>query len=59
MSVINGQLTFRFARERNVKIYATDGRLLYSLQGDNGTTRLDSGIYLINVDGKTTKVIVK
>lgn len=59
MSVIDGQLTFRFARERNVKIYATDGRLLYSLLGDNGTTRLDSGIYLINVDGKTTKVIVK
>ena len=59
MSVMDGQLTFRFARERNLKVYATDGRLLYSLQGNTGAVGLTSGIYLINVDGKTTKVIVK
>ena len=59
MSVMDGQLTFRFARERNLKVFATDGRLLYSLQGNTGAVGLTSGIYLINVDGKTTKVIVK
>lgn len=59
MNVMNGQLTFSFARERNLNVFATDGRLLYSLQGNTGEVGLASGIYLINVDGKTTKVIVK
>ena len=59
MSVADGQLTFRLARESSVRVFAADGRLVYSMQGTNGSVTLQSGIYLIHVGNKTTKIIVK
>lgn len=59
MGVIDGQLTFRMAGMHNVKVYAADGRLIHDSQMSTGSIKLESGIYLINVDGKTTKIIVK
>lgn len=57
--VTDGQLNIHLARESSVSVFATDGRLVYSMKGTNGSVKLESGIYLLKVDKKTTKIIVK
>ena len=59
MQVIGGQLSFRFAKAKNVHVYGMDGRIHFSGTMPEGSVCLSSGIYVVDIDGKTSKVIVK
>ena len=59
IKVANGQLTFRFMRDKNIKVFSPDGRILFNDAANHATVMVSHGVYLIDIDGKTTKIMVK
>ena len=59
IKVAEGQLTFNFMRNKHIKLFSLDGRLLYHDAVSHAVVKVKHGVYLIDVDGKTTKIMVK
>ena len=59
ISVLNGQLSFSFAKAKHISVYSIDGIRLYSNYAANGEAMLASGVYVVDIDGKRTKIIIK
>lgn len=59
MKAVDGRLTFSFARAKNVKVFGTDGRIHYNETASAGDMTLPSGIYIVSVDGTSTKIMIK
>lgn len=59
ISVLNGQLSFSFAKAKHISVYSMDGIRLYSNYAANGEAILASGVYVVDIDGKRTKIIIK
>ena len=53
-----GRIIVTGAANSVVTIAATDGKVLYAAQGD-ASVSVASGLYLVNVNGTTTKVVVR
>ena len=53
-------LSFNFIKAKDVKVYAADGHRLYHNNNvKSGIVKLSSGVYIVSINGVTTKVIVK
>ena len=59
MQVVGGELAFSFAKAKSVKVYSVDGRNLYNGTSPSARITLQSGVYVVDVNGKTTKITVK
>ena len=59
IKVIDGQLVFSFMREKHIKVFGLDGRILFNDAVSHASIKVSHGIYLVEVDGKTTKIMVK
>ena len=57
--VTDGQLAFSFLREKHVKVFGLDGRILFDDASSHASIKLLHGVYLVDIDGKTTKIMVK
>ena len=58
---VNDAIVIKGYTDRNVKIYAIDGKLLRDIVvgSDSVCVPSDEGVFLITVDGKSAKVIVR
>ncbi|MDE6355283.1 MAG: T9SS type A sorting domain-containing protein [Prevotella sp.] len=61
ISVGDGQLSVTMADSGIIRICDMQGRTLRVISGQSGinTTTLPAGLYIVNAEGKTTKVVVK
>ena len=59
VKVSDGQLSFSFLRVKHVRVFGLDGRLLFSDATDHARVKVAHGVYLVDIDGKTTKIMVK
>lgn len=58
VAVEGRQIVVTGASDNNVRVIATDGKVLYSAEGD-ARVSVSSGIYLVQIGNRTTKVIVR
>ena len=59
IKVVDGLLSFDFMQTKHIKVFSLDGRLIFNEAASHANVKVAHGVYLINIDGKTTKVIVK
>jgi hypothetical protein len=59
MTIIGNALTFDFATPKAVKVYTTDGKAIYSQTITTDKITLPGGIYIVSVNDRITKVVVK
>ena len=59
MQVANGRLSFHFAKAKSIKVFGIDGRMLFNDITANANINLNSGVYLIDLNGNTTKIMIK
>ena len=59
IKVADGALSFDFIQPKQVRIYSADGRLFYRQTTASGRLSLTSGVYIVEIDGKATKIVVK
>ena len=59
IQVANGRLSFHFAKAKSIKVFNIDGRMLYSDVTANAKINLNSGVYVIDMNGNTTKIMIK
>ena len=59
MKVVNGQLSFHFSKPKHIKVYRLDGRTLYNKVTDRTSIKLSQGVYVSDINGNTSKIIVK
>ena len=52
-------LTFRFMRNKQVRVYSLDGRILFNQAVRQANVKVSRGVYLVDIDGKITKIMVK
>ena len=57
--VVNSELCFNFISECNIKVFGIDGTKYYQNTIKSDRLRLNTGVYIIEVNGKATKVAVK
>lgn len=57
--VVNNELSFNFISECNIKVFGIDGTKYYQDTIKSDRLRLNTGVYIIEVNGKATKVAVK
>ena len=59
MKITNGQLDFSFMRDKHIKLYGLDGRTLLNRNVNHASIKVSRGVYLVEFDGKTKKIMVK
>ena len=60
VKVKDNVLSFDYIAPKNVKVYATDGRIFYhNTAVKSGKVTLSSGVNIVSINGVSTKVIVK
>lgn len=59
IKVATGTLSFDFIKPKQVRIFSADGRLVFHQTTASGRIALSSGVYIIDADGKATKIVVK
>lgn len=59
IKVSGGQLSFSFMSIKHVKVFSLDGRMLFNDVTNRADIKVSDGVYLVNIDGKTTKLMVK
>ena len=59
IKVAGGQLSFNFMRDKHIKVFSLDGRVLYNDAASHAEVKVSHGVYLIDIDGKTMKIMVK
>ena len=59
VKVTDGQLSFRFMRNKHIKVFSVDGRMLYDDVASQASIKVARGVYVVDLDGKTTKIMVK
>ena len=59
IKVAGGQLSFNFMRDKHIKVFSPDGRVLYDDAVSHAAVKVSHGVYLIDIDGKTMKIMVK
>ena len=57
--VADGLLSFRFIRNKHIKVFSIDGKLLYNDVASQANIKVARGIYVVDLDGKTIKIMVK
>ena len=55
----HGQLSFNFMRDKHVKVFSLDGRTLFNKVVNQGNISLSHGVYIVDVEGKTMKIMIK
>ena len=59
VQVIDGELSFHFVRAKHIKVFAMDGRLLYNNVSHHANVKVARGVYVVDIDGETSKIMVK
>jgi len=59
MKVADGLLSFSFMHTKRIKVFSLDGRLIFNEAASRANVKVAHGVYLVDIEGKTTKVIVK
>ena len=59
IKVIDGQLAFSFMREKHIKVFSLDGRTVFNDTVSHANLKLSYGVYLVDIDGKPTNIMVK
>ena len=59
LELVADQLAFHFTTAKNIKLFSLDGRVLYSETTANGSVKLAHGVYIVNINGKVTKIMVR
>ena len=59
LELVADQLAFHFTTAKNIKVFSLDGRMLYSETTANGSVKLAHGVYIVNINGKVTKIMVR
>ena len=59
VKVTDGQLSFSFMRNKHIKVFGLDGRMMFNDAVSQGCVKVASGVYVLDIDGKTTKIMVK
>jgi len=59
VKVNDGQLSMNFMREKHIKVFSLDGRMIFNDTTSHANVKIWRGVYLIDIDGKTTKIMVK
>ena len=60
IKVVGNALSFNFIKPKDIKVYAADGRLYYrNHTAKSGKVTLDSGVYIISINGVTTKIMIQ
>ena len=59
IKVGDGQLSFNFIRDKHVNVFSIDGKKLFNDTTSHAIIKVSHGIYLIDIDGKITKIMVK
>ena len=59
VKVVDGQLSFRFMRDKHIKVFGLDGRILLNEKLSQTSLRVAHGVYVLDIDGKITKIMVK
>jgi len=54
----NGEIVVTAPAVSDIKVFSANGAQIYTGQGSNVTIPTAKGIYVVNVDGKATKVTV-
>jgi len=53
------QLSFSFMSNKHIKVFGLDGRMLFNDTVSQGCVKVAPGVYVVDIDGKTTKIMVK
>ena len=60
IKVVGNALSFNFIKPKDIKVYAADGRLYYrNHTAKSGKITLDSGVYIVSINGVTTKIMIQ
>ena len=60
IKVVGNALSFNFIKPKDIKVYAADGRLYYrNHTAKSGKVTLDSGVYIVSINGVTTKIMIQ
>ena len=59
IKVADGQISFLFMQNKHIKVFCVDGRMLYNDVASQTSIKVARGIYVVDLDGKTTKIMVK
>lgn len=59
IKVSGGQLSFSFMSNKHIKVFSLDGRVLFNDVTSRADVKVSHGVYLVDIDGKTTKIMVK
>ncbi|MBP3788608.1 MAG: hypothetical protein J6I52_03220 [Prevotella sp.] len=59
IKVADGQLSFNFMRTKHIKVFGLDGRIIFNDAVSHADVKVSRGVYLVEMDGKTTKMMVK
>mgnify|MGYP003311735483 CR=1 FL=1 len=59
ISVVDGKLVIGLDTVADIRIFGADGKLLYSMAAASAQIPLDTGIYLLEIDGTSRKIVVK
>ena len=59
IKVAGGQLSFSFMRDKHIKVFSLDGRTIFNDAVSHADVKVSHGVYLVEIDGMTTKIMVK
>lgn len=59
VKVADGQLNFSFLRNKHIKVFSLDGIMLFNDSVSQGCVKVAHGVYVVDIDGKITKIMVK
>ena len=59
IKLADGRLSFSFLKAKHIKVFSLDGRMIFNNTVTHADVKVSHGVYLIDIDGKTKKVIVK
>ena len=59
IKVADGSLSFSFMRTKHIRVFSLDGRMIFNGAVSHADVKVSHGVYLVEMDGKTTKIMVK
>ena len=59
IKAVDGRIEFSFGRAKSISVFGTDGRKHYGGTVSAATVTLPSGVYIVNVDGISEKIVIK
>ena len=60
IKTVGNALSFNFIKPKDIKVYAADGRLYYrNHTAKSGKVTLDSGVYIVSINGVATKIMIQ